>query len=497
VLGTADATSSAYGYQIYLRIGYESNSGRLLVCSKYLAAVSPQEFWTYSGKLYSFVALGLSTAPATLLSLTADGDSGPFVGEITQQTTTPYKWFGAVQNIVDVCLYGIDRSMDASADVAVFKQDAYTSPEADGPQVGILSNLLFVPASGPSGSYLWADRLYWHGRAEDSDDGRMLQLGVPGDWTVQASFSGDQRDLGSFSAFDSLALSFYNGGSSQGVLTSMRNAADLASLAAASWLSQQPNEKIAGFSPVAAFAQWKIDFEWVYSDTNAARTTSPYADSIIVGYFIGNAVIPRLVGAHWEGRTYWAVAEDGATENNAVLVLQKNKSWTKLYGWGLKSMFKFRNQLYALEAYQLIRLESGTTDMGSLIVGKARTGYIMGYVDKLIWGLQANVLSFVNNLFSNRPGHIKVVPYRGAERLESAAWAVEIPDSTIEGPVRSQGVPASGVYVYEWARAFALQIETSQDDEGDYIPYVGQPEQIQQVDVILEMTEESYDIPVQ
>lgn len=484
----SSAVAPNYAYTYAIRLSYNSqNTASLLGSFKYMNT-GVQEFWTYQSRVQKVTTATL--LPTLLGSLTANGDSGPVAKELAVQTTTPYAWFLGIDRITENPVYTVPS---AATSLSVFEADAY-----DEDTVGIYSNLLFVPASDAAGGNLWADRLYWSVSRDtdadgDVDDAKLVQRGVPGTWTVIGTFASEAHNFGAFSAFDTFNTDFSNGSNVGGVAYEFRNAADPAALALATYQPVVANQKLAGFIPVAAYGQWRATYTWNYAV--AAVTTAPYVSFVSVGYFLGAANLPRITGIHFGSRTYWTCAEDGATENNVVLVYQKNNTWTKHYGWNLKSMWMFRDQLTALEAYQYVRLESGTTDMGALIAGKARTGYIMGLVDKMISAVQANVLAFVNNLFANRPGYVKITPYQADEALTDGAWVVEIPDSDVEEPRRILGVPAID-FSFSWARAFAIEVSTSEDTTGDWVPYLGQPEEIQAIDLKLDVTEESYDIPV-
>lgn len=489
--GTIVATTGApnYTYTLALRLSYNSQNATAAIGTFKYFGTGTQEYWTYQSRVQK-VSISGAMAPTLRLSLTASGDSGPVAQEIAVQTTTPYAWFIALNKTDDNPVYKVDAG---ALTAEVFEGSLY-----DSDTVGLTSNFLFVPASASVGGNIWNDRLYWAvARDTDAsgnvDNAKLVQHGVPGTWTVLGTFESEAHNFGTFDAFDTFAANFSNGGNIDGVLYEFRNAATLGDLATATYQQMSANQKIVGFSPVGGFGQWRITYTWNYSI--ASPTTSPYTAFVSVGYFLGASNLPRIVGIHYKSRTYWACAEDGATKNNVVLVYQKNNTWTKIYGWEIKSMFMFRDQLVGLEAYQFVRLESGATDLGALIVGKARTGYLMGYIDKMISAVQANVLSFVNNLFSNRPGWLKIIPYQAAEALTDGEWVVELPDSEVVEPRRILGEPTED-FSYSWARAFAVQVQTSEDTEGDWVPYLGQPEEIQEVALKLDVTEETYDIPV-
>lgn len=496
-LATPGTIVGSAAYQpnlLALRLSYNSASAATYIGAfKNFSLGASQQFWTYIGGLYTVPTA--TSIPALLRALTANGDSGSFFCELAVQSTTPFAWYASTSRISSANPEAVWK-VSAALALSAYKSEAYESPTGNAAVTGILSNLLFVPASGVTGDYLWSDRLYWYASAAATSDARMLQLGVEGNWTVQGIFQSEQHNLGDFSAFDDLQSAFNNHNNSNGLLFELRNAATAVALGSATYQQQVPNQKITGFAPVLPYVQWRLTFTWVFDSTAGATVTaSPSTDFVIIGFFLGQANLPRTVGFHWEGRTFWCCAEDGATQNNVVLVYQKSNEWMKIYGWSPKSIFRFRNQMVSLENYLFVRLMTGRTDAGALIVARARTGTIMGWVDKMICRLQANVLAFANNLFSSLPGYVKLTPYQGDIALTEGAWVIAVPSGT-EGEVnRVLGEP-DDEFAYPWARAFSMEIKTSEDTTGNWIPVVGQPENIQQIDLELEVTGDAYDIPV-
>lgn len=495
--GTVTIVGPNVNYTIPLRLSYNAQNPTVLaMASKYLADNGPQDFWSYKAYLQSYLVATCAFS-ANISSLTRNGDSGGVYSEFCVQTTTPYRTYVLTSkiNVADsVPVYVLQPV--PSLTISAYKSQAYQSPFGSDSLTGILCAPLFVPASGVSGGNLWSDRLYFMGSAAVSTNARFVQLGIPGNWTVIGIFQSEQHNLGPFSAFDDFESDFSNHNNSGGLLFELRNAADPASLATAVYQQQTPNSKITAFAPVQNYVQWRLTFTWTYDSTvGAAITDSPSADFVIIGFFLGSANLPRTVAFHWKGRTFWACAEDGSTYNNVVLVYQKSNSWTKFYNWNMKSIFRFRNQMVGLEYYQLVRLMDGTDDAGQLIVATARTGTIMGFVDKMLSRLQANISAFANNLFSSNPGYVKVTPYQGNTALSAGAWVLPVPNGVDREPNRVLGVP-NAEFFYAWARAFSLEVKTSEDTTGPWIPYYGQPEDIQQIDLELETTGDSYDIVV-
>ncbi len=454
--------------------------------------------------------INMASGLATILkSLTAAGPTAAAPLEIAAQTTTPFSQFVAVN-----ALGGVDTiplfevvSLNKSLLPAVtalptplasaFNSDAYEGLGASAAVNGIRTPLIFVPSSSSTtaGQYLWADRLYWYAPAAQATDGRLLQLGVPGTWEVRGTYVSQSHALGVFDAFDDLEVQYT--GQINFTMWNDNNPGNLWNGAIPFTNGQPvtPNQRISvgAFNPVSNYVQWAAQLIQVYSI--AAPTTTPEIDFVNVGYFLGSSNIPRVTGVHYKGRTYWAVSQSGQANNNLVLVFQKNRTWMKILGWNMKCMFMFRNQLVGMESAQFVRLESGKTDMGNIIRGRARTGYIMGFEDKMISGVQANVMAYINADFPNRHGYVKITPFRNNTPLPNGSWVFPIPDNDFEEVVRVKGVPDTS-FGYAWARAFAIEIATSDDTTGPYQPVVKQPEEISGIDITLDVTGPSYNIPV-
>ncbi len=493
---TIGGTATAQQYLLALRLSYNAQNATAYLGSFKSFFNGVQEFWSYTASLQKIPVA--TSIPASLLALTVDGDSGPVIPEIALQTTLPYKWFAAVTRLSStdsVALYGI--AADATATVTTQQGNAYQGPDASAATTGIISNLLFVPASGLAGGNLWADRLYWYATAALPADSRFVQLGVEGNWTVIGVLASEPHNLGVFDSFADLDSAFSNGNNAVGLLYELRNAADAAALVLAAYQGQTPNSRILGFAPALAYVQWRLTFTWTFdATTGAVVTTSPSTDFVNISYFLGLSNLPRVVGFHWEGRTFWACSEDNSPQNNVVLCYQKNAAWTKIYGWPVKSIFRFRNQMVALQDYEFVRLMVNVTDMGRLIVGKARTGAILGYFDKLICRIQANIMAFANSLFSSASGYVKITPYRGDTEVADGAWVMPVPNAIAREPHRVLGVP-NDEFTYNWIRALSLEIKTSEDLTGSWVPVIEQPEEIQQIDLELELTGDAYDLVVE
>lgn len=486
-----------------MRLSYNANTGFLLVSGKSFN-VSSRNSYQWQGFLAKADVLGNFTV---LKTFTQNNDAGAFPIETAYQTGVPYNHFAVMQNVQageTVAVYKVGKNMAApvapitvSADVVEYKAGSLFNGVK-----GCMSNLLFVPSSGGAGNYLWADRIYWSPTLDTDGDGAVdeakpHQLGVPGDWEVWAFYAGQKANLGVFTAFDSLD-SDYNG-MLDFQLWNGATAANLWDGAMFSTTGQplQANNKIASvvFNPVQPWVQWGVKFTWIYSETNESRPDAPYLDFVSLGYFTGNGTLPRVVGVHWGGRTYWSVARNQSSKNNLVVCYQKNNTWTLITGWEMKSMFLFRNQLVGLEAYQFVRLEQGQTDLGAQIRGRYRSGYLMGYVDKSISGVQANVLAYINADFPNKNGYVIITPYGGDDALSAGKWAVPIPVGATKEPRRVKGSPYTS-FINKWARAFAVQLESSPDTSGSWVPVIGQTEVIQELDLFLDVTGESYDLVV-
>jgi hypothetical protein len=270
-----------------------------------------------------------------------------------------------------------------------------------------------------------------------------------------------------FSSFDSFDVDF------QGVMGFfLRNAATVPGLAA-SEVPVSPNQVITQFPVPASIFQFRIQFDWDYSV--AAPTTSQYVDFVQIAYFLGTASNPRVVGWHWKGRTYWSVANVGSRQNTLVLCYQKNGRWTTYTGWSIKGTAEFLGKLVALQDFSLVQIEVGPKDLGNLIRTKARTGYIMdSATDKCVRDLHMNLQSYVNNSFPTKPGYMKLVPYGANTRL-AADWVFPIPATPTIEPRQSLGVYTQPSFPFQYARAFAVEVLTS-DETGAYAPVVDQQE---------------------
>lgn len=377
------------------------------------------------------------------------------LAEVATQTTTPYTMYAFAHGGTEDYMV----SMTPAGVFATVKASPYSS------RVYTRSNPEFCQASGAP-DYTWPDRFYLFG-----DDGvslsRVMQIGVAGAWTVVGKYTSQSFTLTGISAFDSLD-SDYQGDAD----FYLRNAASVDSLAA-SELSVAPNSTITSFPVPAGIAQFRIVLRWVYAES----AVSPYVDFVGLGYFSGSVNVPRVVGWHWKGRTYWSVAELGQTKNNLVLVYQKNNTWTLYKGWSIKGTNEFLGKLVALQNFELVQLEVGNKDLGNLICTKRRTGYIMDdQSDKCIRYAHVNVSAFVNSRFPTKGGWMKLVPYAADQPLD-ANWMFEIPAGATTEPRQVLATPIDASFPYQYARAFAIEVFTS-DETGDYAPVVGQTEDL-------------------
>lgn len=460
-----------------LRLSYNAQSAKLLVSGKSYD-VSIENIYQFSGFLASLTTLGVFTK---LKGFTVNEAAGAFPTELVYQTTTPYAFYAVMQNLQMgelASVYKIGKDMAApvspslvSADVTVYKATGY-----DEATDGIRSNAIFVAASGAP-NYLWADRLYWSVLRDDDvdiDDAKPLQLGVPGTWKVIGVFIGALQEFGVFNAFGDLETRY-----SGNVQFQVANGSTGAPFADSDFVSVAPNKKItiAGTAP-GTFVQWRLTLTWDYSV--AAPTSFPYVEFVTVNYFLGTTEIPTIVGIHHAGRTRWSVSENGEVDNNLEIVYQKNNTWTTCPGRRISGYEIFRGDLVAFEDYTLIRMEKGTKWLGNLIRTLAVTGYIMNEpLDKYIRDLQASLLEYVNADFPTKSGWIKVVPVAAGVDLEEGAWYLPVPATAGEPfPRQVQGQMQPNSFIQAWARAMAIKIMTS-DDEENFIPDVGQTEDIQ------------------
>lgn len=471
VLGTADASTSALGYRTFLRLGYESSSGKLLASWKSLGVNTPQEFYTYGGRLSSFTASNLSTADTALLSQAASGDSGPVCVELEKQTTTPLVWFAAVQKMTVAAVYQIDPTMDATTDVTALEADAYTAPDADDPANGILSNLLFVASSDAAGNYLWSDRLYWQTESETAADGRFVQRGVPGTWEVRASFDSALRNLGVFDALGDFDVDY-----SGNIAFSVANG-DTTPFQSTDFKPVTPNQRIniSNAAPGSS-VQWAADLTWVYSI--AAPTSTPSIEFVTISYFVGDANIPTVAAVHYKGRTRWSVARAGQLNNDLEIIYQKNNGWTTASDRRIVSYAIFRGELVCFEDYTLLRMEKGVTWSGRRVAWRAVTGYIMGdETDKYIRDAHANIMEYSNPEFPTKRGWFIIRPLAAGEPIDGGEWYVPIP-ATAGTPRPRQVQGEMDPWTHAWARALAIEIKAS-DDVGDYEPAILQSANIQ------------------
>ncbi len=457
-----------------LRLGYNADNTALMLglFKSFEAGQVSQDFYTYTASMRTVsVAAGVV---ATLLALTANADSGPVPIEFAKQTTTPYKWFVAVDRLTTVTMYDVAATMAGPSDVGTLLNDPYQGVDASAPVSGIRSNLLFVAQSGIAGGYKWADRLYWMADNGNSGDQRMLQRGVPGSWEVRGELVSRANDLGIFTSFGNLTTDF-----SGNVQYFFRSAANQGALAATD-LAEAPNQPIAGFSAPGAWAQWRTVLIWVY--TVATPTVSPVVKFVLVEYFQGDNDIPRPVAVHWAGRTYFAFATNGAEENDTVVVYDKKNAFTVYKNWRIKGFTRFRGQLTAIQDYELVQLEVGNTDLGAVIKGHARTGVLAGDPILSIQDMEANLVGTQNQYFPDTEGALEIVPMGGEDELDTT-WILPIPTSDSKEINRVHGIPPDG-FDWAWGQAFSLVIRTSERTT-TYVAVPDQQEVLQKLDLKL------------
>lgn len=468
---TGVASAAIQANLLALRLCYNS----VTATSSYIGAfkyfgTGTQEFWSYQGALKSIPTA--TSVPATLQDFVASGDSGPVPLELVSQTTTPYKFFAVIGNPTSVS--GAVQSVTSdSATAAVFKFNPYTDLLSGNPVTGILSNLLFVPASGVNGGNLWADRLYWMAPAASQADARLLQLGVPGDWEVDGEFVSQQQELGAFKAFGQMGVDY-----SGNMAFFMRNAA-LASSLAANEVPQTPNKSVVGFPNPTAWAQFRATLKWIYSV--AAPTVSPSLASVAVEYFGGSLTMARPGAFHWKGRTYFAFASEGSEENDVLVVYDKNNVFCLYEGWTIKGFARFKDMMVGLQDYELVQLEDGTTDLGALISAEAHTGTLASDPSNAIQEVWSNVEGSVSQFFPTSNGNIEIVPMAGDDELVAGTWAIPVPPST-KKELRRVAAKFVNAFSYAWGQAFSIAIRTSRQT-GKYAPLVDQQESVAQLDL--------------
>lgn len=457
---------------LVLRLAFNSSNQRLLYGGKYFnATTGDQNYFQFNGFLQ-----GSSTGAIfkPLLTLAQNSDQASFPTELAWQSNGLQPFYAAMANITtsgSQAFYAIAAASAVAGDVTAYKQAGYNSGTT---RCG--SNLLFVVNSGAAGGFLWADRLYFFA---DGFSTKLVQLGVPGDWTVKGVYESSDFNTPGFSAFGNFDTSY------QGAVSFDIRNASLAGLPAAAYLGIVANSQIIGFpSPAVAF-QWRATLLWNYSVSTPSpgATDSPFVDFVDVAYYNGDINPPRVVGYHYKNRSYWALAERGQTENNIVMVYQKNNTWTKYTGWSLKGMNEFRGDFIALEAYQLVKLEVTRTDLGGLISTKARTGAILDDLsDKALRDANVAIMSFVNNDSPAINGNMKIQPYGGSSPL-GVPWFFPILATDEDEPRQVKAKPATD-YSPAYARALSLEISTS-DDTGDNKAWVSQEESMATVILVL------------
>lgn len=463
--GTIISSGALQANLLANRLSYNAaNTPGVLAAFKNLSG-GAQDFSTYSSSLRFMLFTTL--APGTSLkTLAADGDAGAVFTEFSVQTTTPRAWYAAVDRLSVAepgAVYTIASAAAAAGDVTVYKTGFREA-------TGLRSNLLFVPASGAGENYNWADRLYFSAAGAVN---QVVQLGIPGTWRVVGVYESSAFVTGGIDAFGDFQSSYAGA-----VGFEMRNGPG-ASLGSVLYAAVTANAQIVAFSPSVtnnAF-QWRVTLTWDNTIGSPNPGVSPKVDVVDVAYFQGSPNIPRIVAFHYANRTYWALAEAGQTYNNLVMVLQKNDNWTRYDNWRLDGMNVFRGAFVAIEDYSLIKIESGRMDLGSLITASARTGYILNdLADKCLRDVHVNVASFVNQDQPARSGWMKIQPY-GADRPLDAEWFFELPAAATPEPRQVRG-QFEGDFPYAYARSFALEVSTSDDEGGDF---EAPPKQVEEI----------------
>lgn len=454
-----------------LRLLWNVHGSKLIAAGKFFLNGANYDNWTYQGIVAEAVQGDGSFS--ILDSATANGTSGAFPVELAYQTVAPYAIYAAMQNMqaTDSGAIWTVPADEPTTGVSEYISPGYESAAigTTGPVTGILSNLIFVPSSNVIGGNLWADRLYWFGKAALAVDSRMLQLGVPGTWTVIGGLTSKANEIGTISALGVLNVDYAGN-----ISFYFRNAATQLGLAA-SEQAVTPNQPIQGFSPVGIWDQWRILLTWNYSVANPI--VSPKLQVVDLAYYIGNNNIPRIVAEHWLGRTYFSVAQVGQSENNLVLVYNKKNTWELYTGWSIKGMKEFRGLLTALQGYDLVSLESGYSDLGKIIPGYARTGALSNGTLITLDDVQANVEGSVNQNHPTQDGYVKITPYAG-EVAGNFPRMLAIPASATGEMSRQFGEPLAD-FGWDWGGVYSFEIKTSDETSGTFAPYVQQQETIQ------------------
>jgi hypothetical protein len=458
----------------YSANGFVANTVGLAAILRSLHPFTDMEFLNHTGELN--LITWTSGAP-TVQNALAYPLNTAWPMELVQQTTAPYAMYAvnAGMTIGDTVAV---QAIDINGSVTGYKGAPFAS-NSSGPGCAVI----FVPASSVAGNYLWADRLYWADM--EGSITSLLQLGVPGNWTVLGTFESEAHACSSISSFDNLS-SDYTGD----VVFSLRNAADQGSLAAATYVDVKANKQITAFNPAQVYAQFKATFTW-----NGNENASPVFSFVEIGFFVGQSVVPRIIGAHYNNRTYWSVATRGSKINDTMLVFQKNNTWTTYKGWNILGMGTFRNQFVGWHNFNLVRLESGYTDLGAQIWTRLRTGMLLqdntnkamraaygvdnllgNTTDKALRESYMDAYSFVNADFPRVGGWLQIRPYKGHLALPNTECfyirATDKPES-----YEDICVWTNGPFGASWARNLALEIGTSLDLV-NHAPSIGQVEQV-------------------
>lgn len=428
-----------------------------------------------------------ATAASTVLPPATpwpEGDPGVVEPcEIAYQTTAPYAHF--ITNNIATGQPWVVGQVNAAHSVV-------TPRKSTAPVTGLVSmpsNLLFVPQSGAAGGHLWSDRLYYYC---DAPQGVLDQLGVEGVWEVRGSYASQYYQAGSIGAFGSFDTEF-NGS----VSFRMRNGT-LATIPVAVYQGIVANANINNFPTPDNVIQWGADFVWQYN--YASPSSYPYVNFVQVNYYSDDIQVPRMIGWHWKGRSYWSVARAGNTDNDLVVVYQKDNTWTTYEGWFIAGICIFRGRLLAPQFYNLVELEKGLTDLGNRIPTLAVSGAIMDdRADKCLRDVNVNQLSFSNPAFPTRNGWCKIVPWGAGIPMAQAQFVAPILATSTPVPRQVKAfqpnTASGGAFIKAYTRTLQVAYMGSDEAPGSvYEAWYKQPEVISAVLIKMFVSSQRYRI---
>lgn len=479
--------------KIVTRLSYNANTNKLLcggtthLYNTYGGFAPARPAYDTQNRKGFLGSMAVATGAITELTLTTAYPSGAAgvvePGEITYQTTAPYPHF--ITNTITTGQPWVLGQVNAAHTVVTPRKS--TAPVTG--VTGMPSNLLFVPQSGSTGNYLWSDRLYYYC---DAPQGVLNQLGVDGVWEIRGSYSSQYYQASSIGAFGSFDSEF-NGS----VAFRMRNGT-LMTIGAAAYQGIVANANVNNFPVPDNVVQWGSDFVWQY-DYNTP-TTYPYINFVQVNYYSDDIQVPRMIGWHWKGRSYWSVARAGQNDNDLVVVYQKDNTWTTYEGWNIAGICIFRGRLISPQFYNLVELEKGLTDLGNRINDFALSGAIMDdRSDKCLRDVNVNQMSFVNPGFPTRNGWCKIIPYGAGIPMAQAQFLAPILATTNPAPRQVKAfqpnTAAGQPFIKAYTRTLQIAYMTSDEAPGSiYEAWYAQPETISAVLIKMFVSHQRYRI---